>query len=894
MLKKALLLVFLLAGSSFAWWDTSFPYRTMVNISNAGTTLTDYQVNLTLNTQALVSAGKMRPDCADLRAISSNDSSQLPFWIESGCNNITTKIWVKLPSIPNPGTISYLYYGNPSAANKSNSSEVFVSASGGNMTYSGNYAIHKFTGNGTFTPGPITSVDALVVAGGGAGAGVANGGGGGAGGLRYISGYAVSSSPINVVVGNGGAGVTNPANVNGANGNNSSFGAIIASGGGGGAYNDAYGSAGGSGGGGAGSGSGHNELGGAGNAGGYTPVEGYAGGNGKFSSPYCGGGGGGAGGIGGGTTNPCGAGGIGVDYSTIFGTSAGANGWFAGGGGAGYTPQGAGPGAGGNGGGGAGAPSSQGSSGAGLPGINGTGGGGGNGWLTGGSGGSGIVLVRYLNRLAASPEPTASTLPDEEALQFTNRQALSISNTGPALTDYQVNLTINTTALIAAGKMKSDCSDIRFTNSTDHNTQNWPASYRFWIESGCNTTATKVWVKVPSIPMGTSTIYLYHGNSSAVSASSASATFLFFDDFSDGALGAQWQAHQYAGSGGSYAEAGGGLKVQGGTAGSAQYHVEQASAMPTPDKFELIATVQSISGIVASGNILLVSVSGMPESMPTTRSGVGFSGADPPERAYAVNGAGGSSAPSVTHANQQAFKIMKNGAYWEYSRKEGGIWTSFYNGTFSGWNYATMRIMFEQANHVTPVGNPYVIWDDIRARKYTYPEPTATEQPPDATAPLVQIQSPAAMTYTTGTVPVNFIASDDAGISSCTARLNGTVNSSDCSNYTLTLGNGNYTLNVSANDTAGNMNSTQVSFTVAIPAGLKSNSTQATTDNNGIAAANLSFSFTAGTLKLSAGAQETTKALRASAGVNNIEIKAKVTLSGQTVTGKQVTYTISE
>jgi len=108
--------------------------------------------------------------------------------------------------------------------------------------------------------------------------------------------------------------------------------------------------------------------------------------------------------------------------------------------------------------------------------------------------------------------------------------------------------------------------------------------------------------------------------------------------------------------------------------------------------------------------------------------------------------------------------------------------------------------------------------DNIRVRKYTATEPTATagtEQQPDSTAPSVQIQSPTSQTYNTSTVNVNFTATDNTGVSSCTVRLNGTINSSTCSNYTLTLSNGAYTLNVTANDTSGNINSTQVSFTVA-------------------------------------------------------------------------------
>jgi len=165
---------------------------------------------------------------------------------------------------------------------------------------------------------------------------------------------------------------------------------------------------------------------------------------------------------------------------------------------------------------------------------------------------------------------------------------------------------------------------------------------------------------------------------------------------------------------------------------------------------------------------------------------------------------------------------------------------------------------------------------------------------PDTTRPAVSIQSPANITYTAAAVPVSFTATDNIAVDACTVFLNGAINSTTCSNYTLTLGNGAYILNVTANDTAGNINSSAVSFAVAMPSGLQSNSTPATTDANGIAAANVSFSFTPNIVKINTGAQEQSKALRASAGVNKLEVKAKVTLSGQAVAGKQVIYTISE
>jgi hypothetical protein len=98
-------------------------------------------------------------------------------------------------------------------------------------------------------------------------------------------------------------------------------------------------------------------------------------------------------------------------------------------------------------------------------------------------------------------------------------------NSGNSLTDYQVLVTINTASLIAAGKMRSDCGDIRFADDG--------TSLSYWLESGCNTTTTLIWVKVSSIPANsTVAIYLYYGNASATSASNGDNTFEFFDDAS--------------------------------------------------------------------------------------------------------------------------------------------------------------------------------------------------------------------------------------------------------------------------------------------------------------------------------------------------------------------------
>ena len=73
---------------------------------------------------------------------------------------------------------------------------------------------------------------------------------------------------------------------------------------------------------------------------------------------------------------------------------------------------------------------------------------------------------------------------------------------------------------------KSDGSDIRI-KAADGVTD-----IPYWIEQWNSTKQVgSIWVNVPSIPSGTSTIYLVYGNSSASTTSSGAGTFLFFDDF---------------------------------------------------------------------------------------------------------------------------------------------------------------------------------------------------------------------------------------------------------------------------------------------------------------------------------------------------------------------------
>ncbi|MCK5039433.1 MAG: DUF2341 domain-containing protein [Candidatus Aenigmarchaeota archaeon] len=85
------------------------------------------------------------------------------------------------------------------------------------------------------------------------------------------------------------------------------------------------------------------------------------------------------------------------------------------------------------------------------------------------------------------------------------RNPITITNTGSDLKDYSVYLTKDTAILISAGKMRADCGDIRFRDEEGN-------ALAYFLEGGCDSANTKLWVKVPSIPAGIKTIYMHYGN----------------------------------------------------------------------------------------------------------------------------------------------------------------------------------------------------------------------------------------------------------------------------------------------------------------------------------------------------------------------------------------------
>lgn len=70
-------------------------------------------------------------------------------------------------------------------------------------------------------------------------------------------------------------------------------------------------------------------------------------------------------------------------------------------------------------------------------------------------------------------------------------------------------LEIDTESLIKAGKLQLDCDDLRFQDEDSL------LSLDYWIEEGCDTPSTKIWVRIPSFPELGKNVYMFYGNPNA-------------------------------------------------------------------------------------------------------------------------------------------------------------------------------------------------------------------------------------------------------------------------------------------------------------------------------------------------------------------------------------------
>ena len=128
LIAAIVLLVFKPKTTQAIWWDDSWGYRKAITVtvpSNASD-VTELETLLTVDTSTPITAGSMQSTCADIRFTNVN-GTQLPYYLDSGCNGASTKVWVMADLVPKNTTTYtlYMYYGNPSAAAASDSVKFF-------------------------------------------------------------------------------------------------------------------------------------------------------------------------------------------------------------------------------------------------------------------------------------------------------------------------------------------------------------------------------------------------------------------------------------------------------------------------------------------------------------------------------------------------------------------------------------------------------------------------------------------------------------------------------------------------------------------------------------------------------------------------------------------------
>ncbi len=122
------------------------------------------------------------------------------------------------------------------------------------------------------------------------------------------------------------------------------------------------------------------------------------------------------------------------------------------------------------------------------------------------------------------------------------RENLTINNINGNLTDYQVEIDLNSSN-VGANFNWSNNASLRFSwfNYSAHRDVPLPYWIQSWDPSG---QSAIVWIKMPFLVNGSSTLYMYYGNPNATSESNGDNVFLFFDGFNETSLdSSKWDVY---------------------------------------------------------------------------------------------------------------------------------------------------------------------------------------------------------------------------------------------------------------------------------------------------------------------------------------------------------------
>ncbi len=103
------------------WYDEGYTYRQTVSFIHNENINEQRRVSLTLDTETLISEGKMRSDCNDTR-FTEIGGTVLRYQLTSGCNTSSTQYDIVLNKVTTGNNRFYIYYHNHNARSESDSS----------------------------------------------------------------------------------------------------------------------------------------------------------------------------------------------------------------------------------------------------------------------------------------------------------------------------------------------------------------------------------------------------------------------------------------------------------------------------------------------------------------------------------------------------------------------------------------------------------------------------------------------------------------------------------------------------------------------------------------------------------------------------------------------------
>ncbi|MCZ7356880.1 MAG: DUF2341 domain-containing protein [Candidatus Methanoperedens sp.] len=147
-----------------------------------------------------------------------------------------------------------------------------------------------------------------------------------------------------------------------------------------------------------------------------------------------------------------------------------------------------------------------------------------------------IIWLLAMLVIVSAPGMAAPDLSNSGGGSWQYYRDVNISEkSGSTLTDYQIHLQLSSNNFTNGAQIYGE--DIRFMDAKGNELSYW---IEYWDAIAGS---ARMWVKVNIPQRGSTGIRMYYGNPNASSSSNGSRTFIFFDDFQNNDLAANWEIY---------------------------------------------------------------------------------------------------------------------------------------------------------------------------------------------------------------------------------------------------------------------------------------------------------------------------------------------------------------